>query len=193
MHSFNINMKDSYKNACHAQRNIPKHYYSPSFHQRFNVMITDLSLYYHNLPGAKHKNNAFHPSGWQRGKSATSRHGHWSGAADTHVLVRADQEAVMNVSLHQTGLPHTLLSQHHHFGVHAHCTHSKRVWKSPGRDRSRANRREGGVDLQGRSVCCVRKRQDTQQMKSYILFGIYENLKLMMKALKTMTSVFFQS
>lgn len=51
----------------------------------------------------------------------------------------------------------------------------------------------GGVDLQGRSVCCVRKRQDTQQMKSYILFGIYENLKRMMKALKTMTSVFFQS
>lgn len=55
-----------------------------------------------------------------------------TGAADTHVLVRANQEAMMNVSLHQTGLPHALLSQHHHFGIHTHCTHSKWVWKRPG-------------------------------------------------------------
>lgn len=67
--------------------------------------------------------------------------------ADTHVLVRADQEAMMNVSLHQAGLPHTLLSQHHHFGIHTHCTHSNWVWKSPGQDHSREQ--EGGVNLQG--------------------------------------------
>ena len=58
------------------------------------------------------RNNVFHP---QQADVET---------ADTHVLVRAHQEAVMNVSFHQAGLSHTLLSQHHHFGVHTDGTHS---------------------------------------------------------------------
>lgn len=34
----------------------------------------------------------------------------WSGAADTHILVQAHQEAMVNISLHQTSLPHALFS-----------------------------------------------------------------------------------
>lgn len=44
-------------------------------------------------------------------------------SADTHVLIRADQEPMVNVSLHQAGLPHTLLSQHYNFGIHTDGTH----------------------------------------------------------------------
>lgn len=50
-------------------------------------------------------------------------------SADTHVLIRAHQEAVMDVSLHQAGFAHTLLSQHHHFGIHTDGTHRDWVWK----------------------------------------------------------------
>lgn len=38
------------------------------------------------------------------------------------------QEAVVNVSLHQAGFAHTLLSQHHHFGIHTDRTHPDPVW-----------------------------------------------------------------
>lgn len=40
------------------------------------------------------------------------------------------QEAVVDVSLHQAGFAHTLLSQHHHFGVHTDRAHPDPVWGS---------------------------------------------------------------
>lgn len=66
-------------------------------------------------------------------------------AADTHVLVRADQEAMVDVSLHQAGLPHALLSEHHHFGIHTHRTHVN--WRVEGKDRRRAqqSKQKGGM------------------------------------------------
>lgn len=59
------------------------------------------------------------------------RLGHKRGA--DRVLVRSDQEAVVDVSLHQTGFTHALLSQHHYFGIHPHHGH----WvceQKPGQD-----------------------------------------------------------
>lgn len=58
-------------------------------------------------------------------------------SADTHVLIGADQEAVVNVSLHQAGLPHALLSQHDNFGIHTDGIHSNWEQKSPGTEISR--------------------------------------------------------
>lgn len=64
-------------------------------------------------------------------------------ATGTHVLVRSDQEAVVDVSLHQTGFTHALLSQHHYFGIHPHHGH----WvceQKPGQDHCREQVGVGG-------------------------------------------------
>lgn len=41
----------------------------------------------------------------------------------THVLIRSDEEAMMDVSLDQAGLPDALLPQHDHLGINAHGRH----------------------------------------------------------------------
>lgn len=71
--------------------------------------------------------------------------------ADTHVLVRSDQEAMVDVSLHQTSFTHTLLSQHNHFGIHPH--HGNLVWKQKNGTRLlQKTSREGGGLQQGEKV-----------------------------------------
>lgn len=60
----------------------------------------------------------------------------------THVLVRSDQEAVVDVTLHQTGFTHALLSQHHYFGIHSHHGHSACVSKNL--DKTTAENKRGG-------------------------------------------------
>lgn len=47
----------------------------------------------------------------------------WRSCVESYVLIGSDQEAVMDVSLHQAGLAHALLAQHHHLGIHAHAAH----------------------------------------------------------------------
>lgn len=42
---------------------------------------------------------------------------------DTHVLIWSDEEAMMNISLDQAGFTHTLLPEHDHLGIDAHCCH----------------------------------------------------------------------
>jgi len=54
------------------------------------------------------------------------------GGLDTHVLVGPDEEAVVDVSLHQARLADTLLAQHDHFGVDPHRTHPGLVWTGLG-------------------------------------------------------------
>lgn len=75
-------------------------------------------------------------------------------SADTHVLIRADQEPMMNVSLYEAGLPHTLLSQHYNFGIHTDGTHSNWVRKSPGIE---INRDAGVGEGQFTSFLCGEK------------------------------------
>lgn len=50
---------------------------------------------------------------------------------------------MMNVSLHEAGLPHALLSQHYNFGIHTDGTHSNWVWKSPRTEINRGRSRGG--------------------------------------------------
>lgn len=57
------------------------------------------------------------------------------GSAKTHILVRAEQKPMVDVALHQAGLPHALLPQHHHLGIHSHGTHGARVGKRDELDR----------------------------------------------------------
>lgn len=114
--------------------------------------IPDLSLYHHNVLRIKCKSKAF-----QSGReSAMGWHGQWNRAADTHVLVRADQEAMMHVSLHQAGLPHALLPQHHHFGIHTHCSHIKLGFQKPSISKQKVGRLFRR-QLLGCSVLCDEK------------------------------------
>lgn len=89
-----------------------------------------------------------------------SRHGNWCRAADTHVLVWADQEPMMNVSLHQAGLPNTLLSQHHHFGIHTHGAHSIREWRRSRGKGQPHSKQQGAVNLQGSELWKENRRQN---------------------------------
>lgn len=52
---------------------------------------------------------------------------------------------MMNVSLHEAGLPNTLLSQHHNFGIHTDGTHSNWVRRSPGIEINRGRSRGGAI------------------------------------------------
>lgn len=122
------------------------------------------------------------------------RHGNWSGAADTHVLVRADQEAVMNVSLHQAGLPHTLLSQHHHFGIHTHRTHSKLGLDEPRtRQREQDGDRWGGDGCQFTGLLSVLSDEKTGFTTDEVITTIFSlwGTETIINALKTMTNVGF--
>lgn len=123
-------------------------------------------LYYHNPVRLNKKAEPFMlTAGWQRIKN-------WL-RTDTHVLIWPDQEAMVNVSFHQAGFPHTLLSQHHYFSIHTHCAHSNWVRKSPGQDHSREQ--EGRHDLK----CWhdwenVKEKPEILRMKNAL--SVYSNL-----------------
>lgn len=88
-------------------------------------------------PGIKIKMMPFIEAAGREGISNGSTWKIKNKAADTHVLVWADQEAMMNVSLHQAGLSNALLSQHHHFSIHAHRTHSNKSLEKPKKSKTR--------------------------------------------------------
>lgn len=108
------------------------------------------------ITGSSAKNRLIHISQHKMPQAQSwVRRGRWSGPADTHVLVRADQEAVVNVSLHQARLPYALLPQHHHLGVHTHGAHGDAV------RRSRPTGRAGGAASGQRTAWWEDEMDDT--------------------------------